>query len=436
LAVWGLASGATLASANAVHHTSYNFVRPIIKYPADNFVQYVIGTKGRANPKLSTIYIGWINQQNGTNDIAPEATLGAEDAVDYMNADTSGLDGHPVKLLECFVPDTVAAASSCGTGFSDNKKVVAVSVGQLSVGNQALNTALDAAHLPTTFILAAGANQQYKPGFSLNSDIAGEAGQATFAKYYLHATSASLIYDDTPGSQNNVNQITQGFQLEHIPLTVVSFDPSTTDLVPAFIAANAGKTSVLLVSSADDAICSDDYLAYKQLGLSEPVISAVPCNTAPVAQGDGGSLPNGWYYLAFSQIYQDPSDPSGPALAKAMGQFGNAAGAIDAWEEDAFNEVMTEGQWISEVLHAGAPLTIANVTKVAKQFKGPIIFGPPVTECGHFTDYPAICGDLLLIEQIFSSGKVKSSFAGMAKYSLGGGWVLPPKGFVVPPPAT
>lgn len=431
----GLAVGTTGASAKTTANSSYTFVRPVIKYPVTNFVQYVIGTKGVANNKLSPITIGWINQQGGTADIAPQTTLGAQAAVQFLNKDAGGIDGHPVRLSSCYVPDTVSAASSCGLGFADNRNVDAVAVGQLDVGNQALDSTLSSVKMPVAWLLATGPSQQYVPGFSFNSDVVGEAGYATLAKYALHAKSVSIIYENIPGAAINLGQVQQAMQLDGIQTYVAGFDPSTTDLVPSFLAANAEHTDAIIVPTTSLSVCSDDYLAYKQLNLTTPVMSAVPCNVPAVATGDGGTLPNGWYYAAFSQLYSDPTDPSGPALEKVFSQFGNANGAQDAWQEDSFNEIMTIAQWESEVLHAGAPLTRANVTTVAKQFKGPIVFGAPVMKCGAFPSYPADCGNLMLIEQIFSNGKVVKNIPGLAKYEEDG-WVKPPAGFVLQPPSS
>jgi branched-chain amino acid transport system substrate-binding protein len=39
-----------------------------------NYLAYVGGKAGKANPSLSPVYIGWINQQGGQQQIGPLAT--------------------------------------------------------------------------------------------------------------------------------------------------------------------------------------------------------------------------------------------------------------------------------------------------------------------------------------------------------------------------
>ncbi len=301
-----------------------------------NFVQYAIGTKGAASHKLSPITIGWINQQGGTADIAPQTTLGAQAAVDFLNKDAGGIDGHPVKLASCYVPDTVSAASTCGLGFADNNKVDAVAVGELNVGNQALDSALSSVKMPVAWLLATGPSQQYKPGYSFNSNVVGEAGYATLAKYALHAKSVSIVYENIPGAAINLQQIQEAMQLDGIQTYVAGFDPSTTDLVPSFLAANANHTDAIIVPTTSLTVCSDDYLAYKQLNLhdSSDVGGSVQCSGC----GDGRrwDVARRLVLRGVLSTFQRPTDPSGPALTKVFAQFVNAAGAQDAWQEGLF----------------------------------------------------------------------------------------------------
>ena len=46
-----------------------------------NYLTYVHGTRGKADPKKSQVYIGWVNQQGGQVVIGGLATAGAELAV-------------------------------------------------------------------------------------------------------------------------------------------------------------------------------------------------------------------------------------------------------------------------------------------------------------------------------------------------------------------
>src|SRR5690242_10172827 len=68
-----------------------------------NYLTFVRGKAGKANPKLSPVEIGWVNLQGGQVEIGPNATPAAELAVRYVNDSLGGIGGHPLKLKECFI---------------------------------------------------------------------------------------------------------------------------------------------------------------------------------------------------------------------------------------------------------------------------------------------------------------------------------------------
>ncbi len=56
---------------------------------------------GPADPDLEPVRIGLLNQENDPVGSFPEARQGAEGAVDYINAERGGIDGHPIELVVC-----------------------------------------------------------------------------------------------------------------------------------------------------------------------------------------------------------------------------------------------------------------------------------------------------------------------------------------------
>ena len=69
----------------------------------NNYLTYVKGKRGKADPKKPKVYIGWVNQQGGQVEIGGFATNGAELAVKYVNEELGGVGGHPVQLKTCFI---------------------------------------------------------------------------------------------------------------------------------------------------------------------------------------------------------------------------------------------------------------------------------------------------------------------------------------------
>lgn len=56
-------------------------------------VNYIGGKKGKANPSLSPVVIGYVNQQGGTLSF-PEATEALKATVKFVNDRLGGIDGH------------------------------------------------------------------------------------------------------------------------------------------------------------------------------------------------------------------------------------------------------------------------------------------------------------------------------------------------------
>lgn len=395
-----------------------------VSYPVTNYIGFVGGKAGKkANPKLSPVEIGWINQQGGSADIAPETTIGAQVAVNYINKYGGGLDGHPAKLVTCYVPDTVSAAATCGQEFANNKKISVVVAGALAVGNEAFENALAPTKKVLVFLIALSeVDDSYKPGFALFGDASHVEGPwATFAEK-LHVKSVALVNENTPGSQITVGITEAALKYAHIKVTVSNFDPSETDLTTPLEAAGALKAGLIIgdVSGSD---CSNLYQAIKQLGIKTKVAVNAPCGTSQVATGDGGSLPNGWYYLTDNSFYENKSDPSGAAFLKVTKLLGESAYAADPWDSDAFGETLSVEKWLTELLKAGKAITPANVASTAKAFTGPVPNGAPNLDCGKYAAQgaPAVCND-----------KVQFLVDDNGNFKPITGWVGPPAGFVPP----
>ncbi|MBO0894417.1 MAG: ABC transporter substrate-binding protein, partial [Acidimicrobiales bacterium] len=177
-------------------------------HPVYQFANYVGGT-GKANPKLSPVEVGVINQQGGSNDIAPQWTVGTQLAEKFINKQTGGIDGHPLKLVTCFIPDQVSNAAQCGQQMANNNSIAAMADGPVAIGNQALEQAL----APTKKVMVFGVavspvDTTYDQGYILYGDGTHvEAPIATFVKDYLKVHSVSIVWPNIPGSSVPVDII-------------------------------------------------------------------------------------------------------------------------------------------------------------------------------------------------------------------------------------
>ncbi|HZC15091.1 MAG TPA: hypothetical protein VE270_13830, partial [Thermoleophilaceae bacterium] len=101
-----------------------------------DYVDYIGGKAGKADPNKSTIHIGWLNQQGGQVEIGAAATDGADLAVKVVNDQLGGIDGHPVALKKCFIKSAEEEGTTCGQRLGNDKDVAAINVGGVAIGIQ------------------------------------------------------------------------------------------------------------------------------------------------------------------------------------------------------------------------------------------------------------------------------------------------------------
>jgi len=393
-------------------------------HPVSDYAAY-IGGSGKADNSKSPIEIGVVNQQGGTADIAPEWTDGTNLAAQFINNQAGGIDGHPVKLVTCTIPDTTSAAQQCGEEFANNSAIQSVAMGAVVIGNQPLEQAM----APTSKALVMGVtilpvDSTYKDGYILNGDATRvEAPIGTFIHQYLpNVKSVSIIYANVPGSDVPNKVIASTLQFYGISVKLTAFDPSSSNITAPVIASGAATAGLVIDGAGNPVQCSAVYKALKQLNITTPVLANVPCDSAVTAQGDGGALPVGWYYASANPLPGDPADPSLAAFKAVADRYGDPTGASDAWVADAFGQVLTIAKVYNEILKSGGQITEAAVNKDLKSLKGAIPQGPPQLQCGSIKGAPAICND----EDQFFQNTSPGVFKAIAR------WISAPQGWSPP----
>src|ERR671914_1501582 len=71
-----------------------------------DYVDYIGGKAGKADPSKPEISIGWLNQEGGQTEIGAAATDGADLAVKVVNEQLGGIGGHPGTPQKSFIKKT------------------------------------------------------------------------------------------------------------------------------------------------------------------------------------------------------------------------------------------------------------------------------------------------------------------------------------------
>jgi branched-chain amino acid transport system substrate-binding protein len=385
-----------------------------------NYLSYVGGKSGPASSSLPPVYIGFVNQQGGATTVGPLATAGAQMAVNYANADLGGVDGHPIKLVTCFIASAEEEGTVCAQKFLADKNVDVINMGGVAIGVQSFYSTLAGAKPVIDGVAATPIDSVQKNAVILFGDVTHILPPfGTYAKDVLHAKTAALVYpSDNAGIAEGAAAVKQGLQEAGITVKSVGYPESQTDLTSVLTAAGA-QTADVVIPYSDSAGCVNLAKSLQTLGINDPkkILSAPLCLNGQVIQGFG-DFPH-WTYAIASSLFGDPTDPGMPAYESVAKTFSTPADETDPWNIVDFGQMLTTIKIMNEVGYAN--LSPSAILAKAKAFTGPQALGAPSLSCGKYASAPAVCNDRI---QFFTyTGGVTS---GKPQWSKAAGWLQPP----------
>jgi branched-chain amino acid transport system substrate-binding protein len=362
--------------------------------PITNYVKYIAGKSGPANPKLAPVEIGWVNNQGGQLVIAGTApTAGAQTAVKWINKHGGGIGGHPVKLAECYVKNTEAEGLNCAQQFLNNRSIHAIAYGALAVGANTIDKTVAGKKPIFATISINPSDVTTKNLFVLYTAVPYIVYPwGTFAKAVLKAKTAAIVYPEQPGQLVVAQAVQKAAKAEGIDAKLVGFDAKTLDLVGPLTAAGAQSADFIFPALGVPDQCVAFEKAINQLGIDDGKIAGFfQCAVPQVkSQYPGGDYPK-WYYGVASAGDTFANNASGKAFAKVLAEFGQSKLLTDPWAPTEFSSILTIAKFMNQVGYD--KLSPTAIVAKARAFKGPIALGPPTLDCGNYPKVPALCGD-------------------------------------------
>ncbi len=380
-----------------------------------NYLTYVDGKAGKANPSLPPVTIGWVNQQGGQQVIGALATNGAQLAVKYINDQAGGIDGHPLVLSTCFITSAEEEGTTCAQKFLANKSISVIDVGAVAIGIQSLYSTLGTAKPVITGVSVTPVDSTKANAVILFGDVTHVLGPfGTYASQVLHAKTAALVYPDIAGITDGAAAISASLKAAGVKVKSVAYDPNETDLIGPLTSAGASSAD-LVIPYTEAGGCVNLAKGLKQLGITDAkkILSAPLCLNSQVAAGLGGDFPI-WTYAIASSLYGDPTDPGMPPYMKITAQYGQTAEAPDPWNIVSFGQMLTTARFLNQLGYSG--ITPSAVLAKAKAFTGPVALGAPSLQCGKYPSAPAVCNDRT---QFFL-------YKGKHVFVKSAGWLQPP----------
>ncbi|MBV9197068.1 MAG: ABC transporter substrate-binding protein [Solirubrobacterales bacterium] len=385
----GSASGSTSGQSSSQPSSSTAASAAVPSY-----IAYTGGKAGAANPALPPVEIGFVNDQGGSTVIAgTNPTTGAQTAVDWVNKYAGGIEGHPLKLVTCFVKNAEAEGQTCAQQFLANPKVDVIAYGAMALGA----TTIDATVAGKKPIIEGVAINP--PDLKTANDYTLFAAVpfidypwATFAKNYLHAKTAAILYPNQTGQLEVEQAVVQAMHAAGITTKLVGFDPNSTDVTGALEAAGAPTADFVQSNVATPAECLAFANSTMKLGIDPgKVLGLFQCQVPSIkSQYPGGDYPK-WSYTVANNGVQYENNAAGNTYRQVFAAMGQSSIAGDPWSLVEFSTMLTLAKWMNTIGYAKlSPTTIA---AQAKSFRGPLLFGPPEVVCGKYPSAPGVCAD-------------------------------------------
>jgi branched-chain amino acid transport system substrate-binding protein len=381
---------------------------PVQQSSIDVGVAYTGGPGGAASG--DPIYIGYVNQEGGTPAF-PEASVGVDTGVWFINTFLGGVGGRPIELVKCFVTKE-EDGQSCAQQMLADDNVQAVLVGAMFNGNAPLLDTLKdkkPVFLPnpvTTPEFLASDAYAFTPG-----SPGVVQGLAVFAAKYIgelegiDVKKVAVVYNDNPAGTVAFNVLTKPI-LEQLGVEVTG--------VPVADTAGATEMATAIQSSGADTAdvfyplvtiqgCIGIYDALKTLGVDTPIVTTGLCFGIPMQDhlasvGEEGNLPDGWYFGGYGYSYEIPGNPETDAYIDAALAWAEETGVENpeytGFGGPTFGSLITMVKFMNE----GATDSAA-IRDAAKSFVGPMWAGVGDFKCGGNPTFPSLCGFSIGIQQ-------------------------------------
>jgi branched-chain amino acid transport system substrate-binding protein len=376
-----------------------------------NYQSYV-GHSGAANSSLAPVILGWVEEQGGPpNESFPQATAAAEATVNYINKDLGGVDGHPLKLSQCYIAAVEAQGTTCGDQMVNTKGVEAVVEGIDAVGNASMYGVLNGTIPTLVGVSADSADNTGKNVFELEGS--GTSATVAFGPFlrsqFPSDKTVAIAYQNIPGAAPISEAIEASAKASGFSVTMIPYSDTATDLVAQATQLEAAQIQVPDCGFVD---CPEIAKAMNEIGDTKPAISVPLFNSLPPTAYSTGDLPH-WIVGEATANLETQADPGVAAYYKTIEANGlSAADTANAFSGVAFGSLLFATKIMDEIPYAS--LSPAAVTAKIKSYIGPLPLGPASINCTG-TLYPAdtnVCSDF---DQFYQ-------YEGKGSYKLLEGW--------------
>ena len=359
----------------------------------DNFVDYVCGKPGAADPSKKPVKIGWVNNQGGSIvSLGPQATDAAQFAVDWINKYAGGIGGHKLELVTCFVKNSEEEGKACADKFLADKEISMITFGSVGPGANTINASIKSAGIPVIEGFSINASDALSPNHYILFTAAPFDYYAwgTLGRDTLKAKTGAIVYPQGTGYQNSAKAAEEAMKAVGIKTKSVGFDPDSTNLVGALVAAGAQTADMVVNVGGTPSTCIAINKGQKQLKIpDEKVVGDFSCALESEKEAYGGDIPK-WLFGQAQSGDGLTDSPIGKQYLAALTAFGAQKNRPDVWYSGMFGAMLTIGQTLNKV--GPDKITSDSIKTEIAKWRGPLLLGQPHPFCGKYPTSPANCG--------------------------------------------
>lgn len=252
------------------------------------FLGTIPATAVAADTSLEPIKIGMINQEDTPIGSFPEVRFAAEAAVNWINAELGGVDGHPIEFHWCITPFSPEQSQVCAQEMVQ-EGVVAL-VGGINVMSQAAFPILEQNGIPVVGGIPAGLTEQ-RSAISFTFSGGSSGGLAAFMKHAADngAERAVIAYGEFDAFE--VAAADYGAVVgEHLGLDVklVRFPVIAADFLPVLNQAIEFEADAVVIAAADSS-CVSIMKTFKELEIDAQLYLVGACAADHVIEAADGA---------------------------------------------------------------------------------------------------------------------------------------------------
>ena len=257
------------------------------------------------------ITLGMINQENTAVGSFPELSQGVQAAIDFVNEQLGGIEGHPVELEVCNTEFSAEGSTSCGQQFVISE--VPAVLGGIDVFGNGVDVLADndvpfVGGIPVSTQSVTSPNSFQWSGGSWGATIAF----AAYAASELKAKSAAIIYGDFGSIADGAaygKRTLEKLGVEDVQL--IPYPIISTDLGSPIQAAATSDPDVVFMLTADTG-CKAAFDGVANSGMTAQVFYTGACASPAIVSEAGDEKTNGTIFNVEGPINRsDPTPDSG-----------------------------------------------------------------------------------------------------------------------------